>query len=80
MPTKRNQDDQGNESSFRENWTWFMAAIVALMVVIIFLVIKESYKDVPDYAGLAQLLYGPAGAGLISFAFKALQKKYENKG
>ena len=72
-----NQDDSGNESSFRVNWGKFINIIRVIMLVLLGLTIWESTKDVPDYNGLAVLFGAVMGSGAITYMAKAYQKKYE---
>ena len=72
-----NQDDSGNESSFRVNWGKFINIIRVIMLVLLGLTIWEATKETPDYDGLAVLFGAVMGSGAITYMAKAYQKKYE---
>ena len=72
------QDDAGNESSFRKVFIPLMRIVSAILIVVLFVFIRESYKEVPDYQGVASVAGVFFGGGVITLLSKALQKKYEN--
>lgn len=73
------QDDKGNESTMRVIVTIFVGVISICIAVLLALVVKESYKESPDYSGLATIISAFLGGGVISLVAKAVQKKYENE-
>lgn len=73
------RDDRGNESSMRVMLFIFISTIAVCVAVLLALVVKESYKEVPDYSGLSLIITAFLGGGVISLVAKALQKKYENE-
>lgn len=77
MPSTMYQDDSGNESSFRINWSKFINIIRWILFVLLGLTIWESTKESPDYTGLATLFTAVMGSGAVTYIAKAYQKKYE---
>ena len=56
----------------------FISTIATCVAVLLALVVKESYKEIPDYSGLSLIITAFLGGGVISLVAKAIQKKYEN--
>jgi len=71
------QDNKGNISSFRIVFIVVQFILVLTIFVVLFVFVKESYKEVPDYSGLSSIITALLGSGTLNFAFKALQKKFE---
>lgn len=73
------QDNKGNHSSMRVMLAIFISMVSACVVVLLALVVKESYKELPDYTGLSLIITAFLGGGVVSLIAKAVQKKYEHE-
>jgi hypothetical protein len=71
------KDDKGNNSSMRLMLLMFMFAIIIFLAVWMGVFLKESYKDVANYDGLSNILWGGATSGTLALFAKAAQKYFE---
>lgn len=71
------QDDTGNRSSFRLMFIIVQSIMVISVITILFVFIKESYQETPNYTGLASVISSLLGSSVLNFGLKALHKKFE---
>jgi positive regulator of sigma E activity len=72
-------DDKGNKSSLRAMLAYLFTLIGLMVVVWIGAFISETFRETPDYSGLAQIIGAIMGGGVVSLAAKVVQKKFETK-
>ena len=71
------QDDKGNKSSFRKVFVPLMYTVIITLAIILVVFVLESFKDTPNYNGIAQFASAIFGGGVITLIAKAIQKKFE---
>jgi hypothetical protein len=73
------QDDSGNYSSLRLILGYLYGLIGLMVVVWCGAFIAETFKETPDYSGLAQIMAAIMGGGIFGLTAKVFQKRYESK-
>lgn len=77
MKNKYLQDNSGNKSSLRVMLLFIIVVISLCLLCLLFVFVKESYKEVPDYSGLASMAAVLLGGDLLALVAKVWQKKFE---
>lgn len=79
MPHRYLKEKNGKDSIMRLAFLILMVLITVCLLVLLWLTIKESSKETPDYIGLAAIITAFLGGGVWSMMEKRKQKQYEDR-